>query len=70
MADKQPERPHIQFKVNILPTMRVKRKDGGECVINKADFDPDQHTPVRVAPNKPSAAKRTPVKKEASEGEE
>ena len=47
-----------------VETIRVKLPDGTEAVINKSDFDAEQHT-AADAPKKKAPAKRRPRKQAA-----
>ena len=65
MADEKQQRPHLQFKVNKIPTIKVTRKeDQVECIINESDFDGEIYTQQRVAPRKAAPAKKAAPKPE------
>ncbi len=60
MANEQPVRPFLRFKVTKLPTIKVTMKDGGnEVIINESDFDPEKHTLQRIAPSRAAPAKKS-----------
>lgn len=56
-----------KFKVTLLPTVKVKYKEGGAiAIINESDFDPEIHTKVVERPKVvKAAADETPLPTEA-----